>query len=291
MERGLAMSTVREIVEQLQAAEEPKEWMEELRADSRAGVKAALNRWNRQYEKKKKIREEFDKKCAFDLAYAPFEGALIAGVDEAGRGPLAGPVVSAVVILPKETPELIGLDDSKAIPKEERERLARKIRETAVAYSVHVQSVEKIDEINIYAATRDSMEQAVNALPIQPDIVLADAMTLSVACRTESIIKGDAQSLAIAAASILAKTTRDALMEELHEQYPAYQFAKNAGYGTSEHLNALRLHGPCSHHRTTFEPIKTMLGERGQEIGLSDHDAIDQPISNGHQSKQAAYSK
>jgi len=263
MERGLAMSTVREIVEQLQAAEEPEEWMEELRADSRAGVKTAWNRWKRQYEKKRKIREEFDKKCAFDLAYAPFEGALIAGVDEAGRGPLAGPVVSAVVILPTETLELVGLDDSKAIPKVERERLARVIRDTAVAYSVHIQSVEKIDEMNIYAATRDSMEQAVNALPIQPDIILADAMPLSTACRTESIIKGDAQSLAIAAASILAKTTRDALMEELHEQYPAYQFAKNAGYGTGEHLEALRSHGPCVHHRTTFEPIKTMLGERG----------------------------
>lgn len=287
----MAMSTVKEIEERLEAAEMPEVWMEELYADPRAGVKAAINRWKRQYEKKRKIREEYERKCAFDLSYAPFDGALIAGVDEAGRGPLAGPVVSAVVILPKETPELIGLDDSKTIQKEQRERLAQKIREVALAYCVHIQSVEKIDELNIYAATRASMEQAVRDLAVQPDIVLVDAMTLSVSCRTASIIKGDAQSLAIAAASILAKTTRDALMEDLHKQYPAYQFAKNAGYGTAEHLEALEQYGPCMHHRKTFEPIKSMLAKRREENGLSDHVAIEQSTGNRHVSKQAAYIK
>ncbi|MFS0574245.1 ribonuclease HII [Sporosarcina sp. 179-K 3D1 HS] len=285
------MSTIKEIVERLQATEEREDWMRGLHADPRAGVRAALHRWERQYEKKKKIREEHDRKCAFDMAYAPYDGALVAGVDEAGRGPLAGPVVTAAVILPKETPELVGLDDSKAIQRVERERLAQKIREVAIAYSIHTQPVNKIDEMNIYAATRDSMEQAVKGLVIQPDIVLADAMALTVPCQTESIVKGDAQSLAIAAASILAKTTRDALMDELHERYSVYQFGKNAGYGTAEHLEALHLYGPCDQHRASFEPIKTMLKGRRQDLGLSDQDAVVRTSDSGCLSKQAATAK
>lgn len=236
--------------------------MDDLARDSRAGVKNALARWHRQHEKRRIREEEHAAKMAFDRSFAPFVGALVAGVDEAGRGPLAGPVVTATVILPDCTPGLIGLDDSKTIPKAERERLLKEIQKVAISYSVHIQSARIIDELNIYAATKKSMEQAVKGLSVKPDVVIADAMRLATDCPTESIIKGDAKSLAIAAASILAKTTRDAIMDELHEEFPAYRFGKNAGYGTAEHLEALREHGPCEHHRISFEPIKSMMKER-----------------------------
>ena len=256
------MKTIKEIVERLQTVNEPEAWMDELAQDARAGVKNALARWQRQYEKKKVVIEQHNAKEVFDRSFAPYEGAKVAGVDEAGRGPLAGPVVTAAVILPQEAPELLGLDDSKQISKVERERLAKEIRNVAIAYSIHIQSADQIDALNIYAATRVSMERAVKGLEIAPDFVIADAMALQIDYPTKSIIKGDAQSLAIAAASILAKTTRDALMDELHKEFPMYNFAKNAGYGTAEHVQALQVYGPCEHHRATFEPGKSMLVER-----------------------------
>lgn len=256
------MKTIKEITEKLKQTDKREPWMDELAQDSRAGVKNALARWQRQYEKKQEKEQKHVAKIAFDRSFAPFEGAKVVGVDEAGRGPLAGPVVTAAVVLPNETPELVGLDDSKMISKNERERLAIEIQRVAIAYSVHIQSSQFIDELNIYAATKDSMEQAVRGLSVRPDFVIADAMLLATDCPTQSIIKGDAKSLAIAAASILAKTTRDAIMEGLHEEFPEYQFGKNAGYGTAEHLEALQKFGPCEHHRTSFEPIKTMLKVR-----------------------------
>ncbi len=256
------MKTIKEITEMLRQTDEPASWMEELVKDTRAGVKTALARWQRQYDKKKKVEQEHAVKKAFDESFAPFHGAMVGGVDEAGRGPLAGPVVTAAVVLPQRTPGLIGLDDSKTISKGERERLAEEIRKVATSFSVHIQSASLIDKINIFAATKDSMEQAVRGLSVKPDVVIADAMQLAVDCPTVSIIKGDAKSLAIAAASILAKTTRDAIMDQLHDEFPYYQFRKNAGYGTAEHLEALKVHGPCEHHRTSFEPIKSMMMER-----------------------------
>lgn len=249
----------------LQTVEEPGPWLEKLETDHRTGVKNALIRWRRQYDKRKAIEKAHMTKRAFDISHAPFEGAMVAGVDEAGRGPLAGPVVTAAVILPQKTPGLIGLDDSKNIPKAERERLAKEIRNVAIAYSAHIQTVEKIDELNIYAATRDSMEQVVKALSVRPDFVIVDAMVLDTDCPTESVVKGDAKSLAVAAASIIAKTTRDALMDELHIDFPVYNFKQNAGYGTAEHVKALQKYGPCEHHRTSFEPVKSMVAERGRD--------------------------
>ncbi len=258
------MNTIKEITERLAKVNEPEPWMQELAQDSRTGVQNALNRWKRNYDKQKAVEQNHSVKEAFDMSFAPFEGAMIAGVDEAGRGPLAGPVVTAAVILPRETPELVGLDDSKTISKVERDRLAEKIKSVAIAYSAHIQSARSIDEMNIYAATRDSMERAVKGLTINPDFVIADAMKLDADCPTESVIKGDAKSLAVAAASIIAKTTRDAIMDNLHNDFPMYNFKKNAGYGTAEHVLALQTHGPCEHHRTSFEPVKSMLqGERG----------------------------
>lgn len=257
----IRIKTIKEISERLQITIEKEPWMDELAHDSRTGVKSALAKWQRQYAKREHMKKEHLSKIAFDRSYAPFDDALVAGVDEAGRGPLAGPVVTAVVILPGEVPELIGLDDSKTITKVNREQLAEKIRDVAIAYSVHVQPAEKIDTMNIYAATKDSMEMAVKALAVQPDFVIADAMVLNINCKTTSVVKGDAKSLAVAAASILAKTTRDSIMDNLHDQYPVYKFSKNAGYGTAEHLEALAEFGPCVHHRKSFEPIKSMIAE------------------------------
>lgn len=253
------MKTIKEISNLLLQTTDPEPWMKNLEDDHRTGVKTELQKWYRKYEKKMQLEQMLQEKINFDNSYKTYEETLIAGVDEAGRGPLAGPVVCAAVILPEEAPQLLGLNDSKKLSITERDRLSTIIKEIAISYSVHIQSAERIDVMNIYAATRESMEMAVNSLDTRPDIVLADAMKLQIACRTESIIKGDAQSLAIAAASIIAKTTRDNLMNELHEKYPMYNFRKNVGYGTEEHVEALRIHGPCEHHRKTFEPVKSIV--------------------------------
>ncbi len=261
------MTTIKEIEERLKTMEEPTEWMTELQVDARAGVQKALARWQRQYDKKKLVVEAHNRKIDFDRSFAPYEGAHIAGVDEAGRGPLAGPVVSAAVILPEEVPELVGLDDSKSIAKEKREWLAEKIKSVAIAYAVHIQSAANIDRLNIYAATAESMEKSVGQLAVRPDFTIVDAMTLKLDCPTESVIKADAKSLAVAAASILAKTTRDAWMEKIHRDFPHYHFEKNVGYGTAEHIAALEAYGPCEHHRKSFEPVKSLLATR--KVGLS----------------------
>ncbi len=261
MRKVSALTTIKDIVDKLRVTEEPAPWMAELAQDTRAGVKNALASWQRSYDKKEIILQEHSAKKAFDESFAPFEGAMVAGVDEAGRGPLAGPVVTAAVVLPREVPELVGLDDSKTISRVERQRLARLIRNVAISYSTHIQSAQRIDELNIYAATKDSMEQAVKSLAIRPDFVIVDAMALRIDCPTASVVKGDAKSLAVAAASIIAKTTRDAIMDQLHIDYPAYHFEKNAGYGTVEHVKALQIYGPCEHHRATFEPVKSMIAE------------------------------
>lgn len=257
------MKTIKEIEEKLRSIDEPTSWLKDLKKDNRIGVQKALARWKRQYEKQELEKKEHASKLAFDESFAPFNGALVAGVDEAGRGPLAGPVVTAAVILPKEVPELVGLNDSKTISKASRDQLANKIRKIAIAYSVHTQSARQIDKLNIYAATRDSMEKAVQALPLKPDFVIADAMTFKTECPIASVVQADAKSLAVAAASILAKTTRDALMDTLHKEFPAYNFTKNAGYGTAEHVAALQMYGPCEHHRKSFEPVKSLLQKGG----------------------------
>ena len=260
------MLTVKEIEEKLKAHQEPVLWMDELKNDQRAGVHKALARWERNYARKVLRREEHLAKMAFDRSYAPFTNALVAGVDEAGRGPLAGPVVTATVILPTEVPELIGLDDSKAIPKEKREQFAEIIRQVAIAYSIHIQSADKIDTLNIYEATRASMEKSVATLSVKPDFVIVDAMQLKTDCQTASVVKADAKSLVVAAASILAKTARDSIMDTLHNDFPMYNFAKNAGYGTKEHLLAINEYGPCKHHRKTFEPIKSIIYGETQRL-------------------------
>lgn len=185
---------------------------------------------------------------------------LIAGVDEAGRGPLAGPVAVAAVILPKEL-YLPFLNDSKKLSEKRRETLYDMIKEQAVAYSVVLVDREIIDKENIYEATKNGMYNAILKLSQKPDKVLIDAMPLDkLPIPSLSIVKGDAKSASIAAASVLAKVTRDRFMREMDKVYPEYGFKNHKGYGTKAHIEAIKKYGPCPLHRETFEPIKSMIG-------------------------------
>lgn len=178
--------------------------------------------------------------------------AHICGIDEAGRGPLAGPVVAAAVVLPKDC-RILYLNDSKKLSEKKRDLLFDQIREKAVAYGIGMAGPDRVDEINILRATYEAMRQAVEKLGIVPDILLNDAVTIPGLDITQvPIVKGDAKSVSIAAASILAKVTRDRMMAEYDKQYPVYGFAKHKGYGTAAHIEALRRHGPCPIHRMTF---------------------------------------
>jgi ribonuclease HII len=184
---------------------------------------------------------------------------LICGVDEAGRGPLAGPVSAAAVILDEANP-VPGLNDSKKLSERQREKLAPLIRERALAWAVAYASVEEIDRLNILQATLLAMKRAVLALAIQPQLVLVDGLYCpQTGIRSEAIVKGDSKVAAIAAASILAKTCRDALMLQLHEQYPQYGFAIHKGYPTAAHLAALREYGVSDVHRRSFRPVREQL--------------------------------
>jgi ribonuclease HII len=184
---------------------------------------------------------------------------LVAGVDEAGRGPLAGPVVAAAVILDDRHP-IQGLADSKKLSQRRREALFDEIRAKALCCSIAQASVEEIDQFNILQATLLAMRRAVMGLRLPPKLVLVDGNRLPVLdMRAEAIVKGDAKVPAISAASILAKVSRDRWCLDYHQQFPQYGFDQHKGYGTADHLAALRLHGPCPQHRRTFRPVTDLL--------------------------------
>lgn len=183
---------------------------------------------------------------------------VLAGVDEAGRGPLAGPVVAAAVILPPA--EIIdGVRDSKTVPEREREILFARIMAVAETFGIGIIAADEIDRTDILQATRAAMMTALNQLARDPDLVLIDAVKLSsLAVEQRSIIRGDATSASIAAASIIAKVTRDRLMAEYHEQYPQYGFNRHKGYGTKDHISCIRKYGPCPIHRMSFDQVRTV---------------------------------
>lgn len=184
---------------------------------------------------------------------------LIAGVDEAGRGPLAGPVIAAAVILNEHNP-ILGLQDSKSLTATQRERLSNMIQTSASSYCIAQATVAEIDQLNILQATLLAMRRAVEGLHIRPTQVLVDGNRLpNLSIPAQAIVKGDATIAAISAASILAKVHRDQLCHEMHEQYPEYGFAIHKGYPTAAHIQALHKHGPCPAHRQSFAPVKKAL--------------------------------
>lgn len=230
---------------------------EELILDGRAGVQAAISKRKRELQKQVDEDLRLEKMLAYEKELYTQGIHLIAGVDEVGRGPLAGPVVAAAVILPKAC-KIPGLNDSKKIPKAKHKEIYEAVLQNAIAIGVGVKDNHVIDQVNIYEATKLAMMEAIGQLEPQPQHLLIDAMKLDLPISQTSIIKGDANSLSIAAASIVAKVTRDQMMEDFDREYPGYDFAQNAGYGTAKHLAGLDQLGVTPIHRRSFEPIKSM---------------------------------
>lgn len=219
--------------------------------DKRKGVRDYGNSLLREKEKKERLLEETKQKKEIELRLAEHGFNYICGIDEVGRGPLAGPVVTAAVIMPKESC-IIGINDSKKLSKKQREELAEKIKKEALSYSYGSVSSNHIDEINILNATKKAMISAIARLNPKPDLLLIDAVKLNTEIEELSIIKGDEQSYSIGAASILAKVKRDKYMEKMDLIYPEYDFKNNVGYGTKNHLKAIKKFGLTPIHRKTF---------------------------------------
>lgn len=233
---------------------------QELATDTRLGVQKALKSRQKAIQAELAEEERLEAMLSYEKALYKKGYQAIAGIDEVGRGPLAGPVVAACVILPKYC-KIKGLNDSKKIPKAKHETIYQAVKEKALAIGIGIIDNQLIDEVNIYEATKLAMLEAIKQLEgqlTQPDYLLIDAMTLDIAISQQSILKGDANSLSIAAASIIAKVTRDQMMANYDRIFPGYGFAKNSGYGTKEHLDGLRTHGITPIHRKSFEPIKSM---------------------------------
>ena len=252
------MATIKEIKEQLaniQRLDDPL--LAELEQDSRSGVIQAIAKRKREIQKRIDEDERLEGMLAYEKECYARGIELIAGVDEVGRGPLAGPVVAAAVILPKAC-KIPGLNDSKKIPKSKHKEIYEAVLQNAIAIGIGIKDNHVIDQVNIYEATKLAMMEAIGRLDPQPQHLLIDAMRLDLPIPQTSIIKGDANSLSIAAASIVAKVTRDQMMEEFDKEYPGYDFAKNAGYGTVNHLASLDQLGVTPIHRRSFEPVKSM---------------------------------
>lgn len=238
--------------------------------DERKGVQKLIQTYQKRYtahmQELQRLQNilQYEREC-YQKGYT-----LVAGVDEVGRGPLAGPVVAAAVILPQNH-IIAGIDDSKKLTAKKREELCAIIKKEAVAWAVGVVSHERIDEINILQATYEAMREAIAKLNIPPQYILADAVTIpQIEIPQKGIVKGDAKSMSIGAASIVAKVTRDAMMEELDKVYPNYDFASNKGYGSQKHLAGIAQHGLCDIHRRSFvknlvQKTETQNKEKGNQ--------------------------
>lgn len=241
-----------EIKEELQAAEETMlpSFISRYEGDERAGVKKLLHQARKQLEQLEKERQRIENLKKYERQYEHV--GYVCGIDEVGRGPLAGPVVAGAVILPKDC-RILYINDSKKLSEKKREELYDVIMEQAVATGIGMAGPKRIDEINILQATYEAMRQAIQNLSVTPDILLNDAVTIpKVELPQIPIIKGDEKSLSIGAASIIAKVTRDRLMVEYDKIMPEYGFARNKGYGSKEHLEAIKKYGPSLIHRQSF---------------------------------------
>ncbi|HEM3581716.1 TPA: ribonuclease HII [Streptococcus suis] len=253
------MATIKEVtalLAQVDSLDSPV-W-DQLAQDDRAGVQAAIKKRRKDLEKEAAEDARLEAMLFYEKALYENGAKFIAGIDEVGRGPLAGPVVAAAVILPKGC-KIRYLNDSKKIPKSKHEAIYQEVMARALAVGVGIKDATVIDQVNIYEATKLAMLEALGQLSQEPEHLLIDAMKLDTPLPQTSIIKGDANSLSIAAASIVAKVTRDKMMADYDKEFSGYGFAKNAGYGTAEHLEGLNKLGITPIHRKTFEPIKSML--------------------------------
>ena len=255
---SMSVFSISEIEERLLDGHEVDgHFLQILKTDERKGVQQLVMRWQKKREREKQVHAKFLEMNNYEAKLREQGYQFIVGIDEVGRGPLAGPVVAAAVILP-EGFYVLGIDDSKKLSEAKREVFFEEITAKAIDFSVGIISAEEIDRINIYEATKKVMLSAVAGLKQTPDFLLIDAMKLDTPYPYEAIIKGDAKSISIAAASIIAKVTRDRMMKELAIQYPGYGFAQNMGYGTKEHLDAIQMVGITPYHRKSFAPIKDM---------------------------------
>jgi len=226
------------------------EFIEEHKSDERGSVQKELIAAQKKYDKYLAELDRLEVMSFFENKYSEYE--YICGIDEVGRGPLAGPVMAGAVILPKDS-RILYINDSKKLSEAKREELYIQIKEEAIAYAIGVSSHTRIDEINILQATYEAMREAIHKLDPAPTLLLNDAVTIpDISIKQVPIIKGDAKSMSIAAASILAKVTRDHYMVEMDEKYPEYKFASNKGYGSAVHIEALQKYGPTPIHRMSF---------------------------------------
>ena len=245
-------------VKELLLGNPSSEQIKMLQADERSGVQKLLLAYYKRLEKEAQEKERFTKMLAYESEYYAQGVQYVAGVDEAGRGPLAGPLVIAAVILPRNA-FIAGLNDSKQLSAAKRDKLYDEIIAKAVAIEVNIVSVSNIDKYNIYAATQRGMAQVLEHLPVQPQVALIDAMPVTAKnMECVPIVHGDALSASIAAASIIAKVTRDRIMERLDTLFPAYGFAHNKGYGSGAHMQAIAEFGATKWHRRSYEPVKSM---------------------------------
>ena len=245
-------------IKELLAGAPTAEQLATLAADERKGVQKLLAAYNKRLEKAAAEKERFTAMLKLERELYDEGCELIAGVDEAGRGPLAGPLVIAAVILPKDV-FISGLNDSKQLSATKRDMLYNEVMAKALDIEVNIVSVSNIDELNIYSATQQGMAQVLENLHCRPQAALIDAMPVKVpGMRIESVVHGDALSASIAAASIIAKVTRDRIMERLDLVYPAYGFAHNKGYGSGAHMQAVSEQGATRWHSRSFEPVKSM---------------------------------
>ncbi|WEV42825.1 ribonuclease HII [Lactobacillus sp. ESL0684] len=251
--------TINEIKQLLMTEQVSKTELQTLADDPRSGVQKLLVSYYRRQEKLQQKKAAFLSRFRYEKTFWA-KGQVVAGVDEVGRGPLAGPVVTAAVVIDADF-DLIEVNDSKKLSASKRLELYPKILQTAVSVAIGVKRAQVIDEVNIYEADRLAMAQAVTNLDRQPDGLLVDAMNVPVAIPQVELIKGDAKSNSIAAASIVAKVFRDKLMADYAKIYPEYDFDHNAGYGTSKHLAALKKYGPTPIHRKTFAPVSDFFVE------------------------------
>ncbi|MBC1562776.1 ribonuclease HII [Listeria booriae] len=251
--------TIARIKEQLQTVRtEDDPFFQVCLLDERKGVQRLIASFRREQAKQQALLNQLELMKQYEKEARTQGFQMIAGIDEVGRGPLAGPVVAAAVILPEDF-DVVGVNDSKQLNGAKRDELFDAIMDAALAVGIGIQSHEVIDKVNIYEATKLAMREAIDNLDVPPDFCLIDAMPLKYCDHELSLIKGDSKSISIAAASIIAKVTRDRMMVAYDERFPGYGFSQNMGYGTKTHIEGLENQGVCPIHRLTFAPVKNIF--------------------------------